>query len=139
MGVASSLMYPPGLFADTDELIALSAAAAEFDGMYISHMRDEGAHMIEAVEELITIAREAGIRAEIYHIKSSGEPNWPLFDEAVRMIEDARDEGLAGRTEAVHGPLCSRTGAGDRYRTGWSAAMRSARTSRATATSRALA
>jgi len=77
MGVASSLMYPPGLFADTDELIALSAAAAEFDGMYISHMRDEGAHMLEAVEELITIAREAGIRAEIYHIKSSGKPNWP--------------------------------------------------------------
>jgi N-acyl-D-amino-acid deacylase len=94
MGVASSLMYPPGLFADTDELIALSRAAAEFDGMYISHMRDEGAHMIEAVDELITIAREAGIRAEIYHLKSSGEPNWPLFDEAVQMVEDARAEGL---------------------------------------------
>jgi N-acyl-D-amino-acid deacylase len=95
MGVASSLMYPPGLFADTDELVALSRAAAEFDGMYISHMRDEGAHMIEAVDELLTIAREAGIRAEIYHLKSSGEPNWPLFDEAVQMVEDARAEGLA--------------------------------------------
>ena len=95
MGVASSLMYPPGLFADTDELVALSRAAAEFDGMYISHMRDEGAHMIEAVDELLTIAREAGIRAEIYHLKSAGEPNWPLFDEAVQMVEDARAEGLA--------------------------------------------
>jgi len=94
MGVASSLMYPPGLFADTDELVALSKAAAEFDGMYISHLRDEGAHMLEAIEELITIAREAGIRAEIYHLKSSGEQNWPLFDEAVKMIEDARAEGL---------------------------------------------
>ena len=94
MGVASSLMYPPGLFADTDELVALSKAAAEFDGMYISHLRDEGAHMLEAIEELITIAREAGIRAEIYHLKSSGEQNWPLFDEAVEMIEDARAEGL---------------------------------------------
>ncbi|HSM31084.1 MAG TPA: D-aminoacylase, partial [Woeseiaceae bacterium] len=94
MGVASSLMYPPGLFADTDELVALSKAAAEFDGMYISHLRDEGAHMLEAIEELITIAREAGIRAEIYHLKSSGEQNWPLFDEAVEMIEDARAESL---------------------------------------------
>jgi len=94
MGVASSLMYPPGLFADTDELIALSTAAAEFDGMYVSHLRDEGAHMLEAIEELITIAREAGIRAEIYHLKSSGEQNWPLFDDAVKMIEDARAEGL---------------------------------------------
>jgi N-acyl-D-amino-acid deacylase len=94
MGVASSLMYPPGLFADTAELIALSEAAAEYDGMYISHMRDEGAHMLEAIEELITIAREADIRAEIYHLKSSGQQNWPLFDEAVQMIEDARTEGL---------------------------------------------
>jgi N-acyl-D-amino-acid deacylase len=94
MGVASSLMYPPGLFADTAELIALSEAAAEFDGMYVSHMRDEGAHMLEAIEELITIAREAGIRAEIYHLKSSGQQNWHLFDEAVQMIEEARAEGL---------------------------------------------
>ncbi len=94
MGVASSLMYPPGLFADTGELIALAEAAAEFDGMYISHLRDEGAHMLEAIGELITIAREAGIRAEIYHLKSSGQQNWSLFDDAVKMIEDARAEGL---------------------------------------------
>jgi len=94
MGVASSLMYPPGLFADTRELIALSEAAAEFDGMYISHLRDEGAHMLEAIDELITIAREAGIRAEIYHLKSSGQQNWSLFDAAVQMIEEARAEGL---------------------------------------------
>jgi N-acyl-D-amino-acid deacylase len=94
MGVASSLMYPPGLFADTAELIALSEAAAEFDGMYVSHMRDEGAHMLEAIDELITIARETGIRAEIYHLKSSGQQNWPLFDDAVQMIEDARADGL---------------------------------------------
>jgi N-acyl-D-amino-acid deacylase len=94
MGVSSSLMYPPGLFADTAELIALSKAAAEYDGMYISHMRDEGAHMLEAIDELITIAREAVIRAEIYHLKSSGQQNWHLFDDAVKMIEDARAEGL---------------------------------------------
>ena len=94
LGVASSLMYPPGLFAETDELVELSKVAAEFDGMYISHMRDEGAHMIEAIDELLTIAREANIRAEIYHLKSSGQPNWPLFDQAVAMVEDARAEGL---------------------------------------------
>ena len=95
LGVASSLMYPPGLFADTEELIALSKVAAEYDGMYISHMRDEGAHMIEALDELLTIAREANVRAEIYHFKSSGQANWPLFDKAVAMVEDARKEGLA--------------------------------------------
>ena len=94
LGVASSLMYPPGLFADTDELIALSEVASEYGGMYISHMRDEGAHMLEAIDELLTIAREAGIRAEIYHLKSSGQPNWHLFDEAIAMVEAARAEGL---------------------------------------------
>lgn len=94
LGVASSLMYPPGLFAKTDELIELSKVAAEYDGMYISHMRDEGANMLEAIEELITIAREAGLPAEIYHFKSSGQSNWHLFDEAVAMVEAARAEGL---------------------------------------------
>jgi N-acyl-D-amino-acid deacylase len=94
IGVASSLMYPPGLFADTDELIALAEVAAEYDGLYASHMRDEGAHMLEAIDELITISREAGIRAEIYHLKSSGMDNWPLFDDAIEMIEAARAEGL---------------------------------------------
>lgn len=94
LGVASSLMYPPGLFAETDELVSLSEVAAEYGGMYISHMRDEGANMIEAIEELLTIAREAGIRAEIYHFKSSGKPNWPIFDEAVELVEAARAEGL---------------------------------------------
>ena len=94
LGVASSLMYPPGLFADTSELVELSKVAAEYDGMYISHMRDEGAHMIKAVNELITIAREADIRAEIYHLKSSGQANWPSFDKAVALVEEARAEGL---------------------------------------------
>jgi N-acyl-D-amino-acid deacylase len=94
LGVASSLMYPPGLFAQTDELIELSKVAAEYNGMYISHLRDEGAHMIEAIDELLKIAREADIRAEIYHLKSSGQPNWHLFDEAIAMVEAARAEGL---------------------------------------------
>jgi len=87
MGVASSLMYPPGLFAKTDELVALAGAAAEYDGVYASHMRDEASRMLEAIEAVITIVRETGIRAEIYHLKSSGQQNWHLFDEAVALIE----------------------------------------------------
>jgi N-acyl-D-amino-acid deacylase len=94
MGVASALIYPPGSFADTDELIALAEVAAEYDGIYISHLRSEGSMMLEALDELITIARAAEIRAEIYHLKSSGQANWPLFDEAVEMVESARAEGL---------------------------------------------
>ena len=94
LGVASSLIYPPGSFASTEELIELSKVAAEYDGLYASHMRDEGANMLEAIEELITIAREANIRAEIYHLKSSGRGNWHLFDDAITMVEKARDEGL---------------------------------------------
>jgi N-acyl-D-amino-acid deacylase len=94
LGVASALIYPPGSFAETDELIALAEVAAEYDGIYISHLRSEGAMMLEALDELLTIAREAGIRAEIYHLKSSGQANWPLFDKAVAMVESARAEGL---------------------------------------------
>jgi N-acyl-D-amino-acid deacylase len=95
LGVASSLIYPPGSFARTDELIALAAAAAEFDGLYASHVRGEGAHLLSAIEELITISRETGIRAEIYHLKASGKENWPLFDRAIARVEQARVEGLA--------------------------------------------
>jgi N-acyl-D-amino-acid deacylase len=94
LGVASSLIYPPGSFADTDELVALSEIAAEYGGMYISHIRDEAANMLTAIDELIEIARRANIRAEVYHIKSAGRDNWPLFDLALERIERARAEGL---------------------------------------------
>jgi len=94
LGVASSLIYPPGSFAKTDELVELSKVASSYNGMYISHMRDEGANMLEAIDELLTIAREADIRAEIYHFKSSGKENWHLFDPAVAKVEKARAEGL---------------------------------------------
>jgi N-acyl-D-amino-acid deacylase len=94
LGVASSLIYPPGSFAKTDELIALAEVAAEFDGIYISHVRGEGSHLLEAIGELIEIARAADIRAEIYHLKASGQKNWHLFPEAVDVVERARAEGL---------------------------------------------
>jgi N-acyl-D-amino-acid deacylase len=94
LGLASALIYPPGSFAETDEMIALAEVAAEYDGIYISHIRDEGARLLEAIGELIEIARTADIRAEIYHLKASGRANWSLFPEAVAMVEQARAEGL---------------------------------------------
>ena len=94
MGVASALIYPPGCFAKTDEIIALSKAAAEYDGMYISHMRSEGDQIVEAVEELLTIARGAKIRAEIYHLKTAGRENWPKMEQVIAMVDKARSEGL---------------------------------------------
>lgn len=94
MGVASALIYAPGFYAHTDELIALAKVAAEFDGMYISHMRSEGNNLAGAVDEFIRIAREAGIRAEIYHFKAAGKSNWPKLKAAIAKIEAARRSGL---------------------------------------------
>ena len=93
MGLGSSLIYAPAFYADTDELIELAKVAAEYDGMYISHMRSEGNQLLEALEELITSSREAGIRAEVYHLKAAGEANWPKIDQAIERIEQARSEG----------------------------------------------
>ena len=76
VGIGSSLIYAPGDYASTEELIELSKSASEYGGMYISHLRNEGVNLIEAFDELITIAREADIAAEIYHLKASREPNW---------------------------------------------------------------
>ncbi len=94
VGIASSLIYPPGSFAETDELIALAQAAAEYGGLYASHMRSEGTQLLEAIDELITISREAKIRAEIYHLKASGRTNWGKFDDAIAKIEQAQADGL---------------------------------------------
>ncbi len=94
MGVGSSLIYAPGFFADTDELIALSEVAAEYGGMYISHMRSEGARLLESVEELVAIARAADIRAEIYHLKAAGRKNWHKLEDVIARVERARAEGL---------------------------------------------
>ena len=94
LGVGSSLIYPPAFYADTAELIALCEVAAEYGGRYISHMRSEGGQFQEAVDELISIAREAGIGAEIYHLKAAGKDNFWKLDAVFRQIEAAREEGL---------------------------------------------
>ena len=99
MGLGSSLIYPPAFYASTEELIELAAVAAESGGMYISHMRSEGSRLLEAVDELIRIAREAGIRAEIYHLKAAGQPNWSKLDDVIEMIENARADGLEITTD----------------------------------------
>ncbi|MFN2446418.1 MAG: amidohydrolase family protein [Vicinamibacterales bacterium] len=94
LGVGSSLIYAPAFYAKTPELIELCRAAAEFGGMYISHMRSEGARLLEAIDELVTIAREANVPAEIYHLKAAGRDNWGKVDEALQKVESARDAGL---------------------------------------------
>jgi N-acyl-D-amino-acid deacylase len=94
MGVGSSLIYAPGNFARTDELVALSEEAGRCGGMYISHMRSEGDAIAEALDELIEISRRSGAPAEIYHLKLSGRSNWDRFEEVVGKIEAARAEGL---------------------------------------------
>lgn len=94
LGVGSSLIYAPAFYASTEELIELNKVAAEYGGRYISHIRSEGNRLLEAVEELITIAREAGIGAEIYHLKAAGQNNWHKMDQVFEMVEAARTEGL---------------------------------------------
>ncbi|ABF53180.1 N-acyl-D-amino-acid deacylase family protein [Sphingopyxis alaskensis] len=99
MGVGSSLIYAPGSYAETDELVALTSEAAKCGGMYISHMRSEGDRIEEAVDELIEISRRSGAPAEIYHLKMAGRSNWDKLDTIVKKIEDARGEGLRITTD----------------------------------------
>lgn len=94
MGVGSSLIYAPGTFAETPELVALATASAQCGGMYISHMRNESDHVLDAVDELITIARQSGGPAEIYHLKQAGTGNWDKIDPIIAKIEKARSEGI---------------------------------------------
>ena len=93
LGIASALIYAPGFYATTEELIEISKAAAEHKGMYISHMRSEGNRLVEAVEELIRISREAGLPAEIYHLKAAGQANWSKLDAVIALVEAARKNG----------------------------------------------
>jgi N-acyl-D-amino-acid deacylase len=94
LGIGSSLIYAPAFYASTEELIELCKVAAAYGGKYISHMRSEGNRLIEAVEELLRISREARIPAEIYHLKAAGQRNWSKMDRVIEMIEAARREGL---------------------------------------------
>ena len=94
LGIGTSLIYPPAFYAKTDELIELCKVAAKYQGKYISHMRSEGNQLLEAFDELLRISREAGIPAEVYHIKAAGQKNWGKIDNLLSRIESAQKEGL---------------------------------------------
>jgi N-acyl-D-aspartate/D-glutamate deacylase len=94
LGIGTSLIYPPAFYAKTDELIELCKVAAKYQGKYISHMRSEGNQLLQGLGELVRISREAGIPAEVYHIKAAGQKNWPKEDELLSRVEAAQKEGL---------------------------------------------
>lgn len=93
-GVASALIYPPGAFAGTDELISVTAAAAPFGGMYITHLRSEADRLLEAIDEAIEVGTQAGVPVEIYHLKAAGQRNWHKAELAVAKIDSARAAGI---------------------------------------------
>jgi len=95
MGLTTALIYTPAVFAKTDELVELAKVASEAGGMYIAHMRSEGNRLLDAIDETLTIAREAHIRAEIYHLKAAGQSNWSRLGDAIAKIEAARKSGVA--------------------------------------------
>ncbi len=95
LGISSALIYAPACYAKTDELVALCRAVAEYSGLHISHLRSESSRLLEAADELIHIARQARIPAEIYHLKAAGRPNWHKLDALIQKVEAARAEGLA--------------------------------------------
>lgn len=99
LGIGSSLIYAPAFYSSTEELIELCKVAAKYDGMYISHMRSEGDRLLESLDELIRIAAEADIRAEVYHLKMSGQKNWSKYDQVVQKIDSARAAGLQITTD----------------------------------------
>ncbi|HYM95439.1 MAG TPA: D-aminoacylase [Chitinophagaceae bacterium] len=94
LGVTCALIYPPDNFAKTDELVALCKEASEYGGTYISHIRSEGNKLIEAINEIITISKEANIPVEICHFKAAGRTNWSKIDPAISLVEKARKEGI---------------------------------------------
>ena len=94
IGIGSSLIYAPADYADTNELIELSKVASAYGGRYISHMRNEDSRILSAVDELIEIAEQANIPAEIYHLKASRQSNYHLLDSVIDKVEKARDKGL---------------------------------------------
>ena len=93
LGLGTALIYPPGRFADTDELVSLCEIVGRYDGLYISHMRSEGDQFLECLDELLEIGRRASVRAEVYHLKAAGQHNWPKMKLAIEAIEAARESG----------------------------------------------
>ena len=94
IGLSTALIYPPGTYAKTGELIELARVAAQNGGVYFSHMRNESAGVLEAIQETIRIGEEAHLPVHIYHLKAAGQDNWPLMTKALALIQSARDRGV---------------------------------------------
>ena len=94
LGVSSALIYTPASFARTDELAALATEAGRCGGIYITHMRSEADRLLEAVDETISIARQSGAPAEIYHLKAGGKSNWSKLDDVIPKVNSARKAGI---------------------------------------------
>jgi len=94
LGVGAALIYTPGTYAKTDELIALAEVAGEFGGTYVAHMRSEGDRLLEALDETIRIAQAGHVHGEVYHFKAAGEANWPKMQQAIDKIDAARRAGV---------------------------------------------
>ena len=116
LGVGTSLIYPPASYSTTAELVALARASAPYGGVYISHMRGEGDRLLEAADELIAIADQAGVPAEIYHIKAAGAANWGKFDALLAKVDSARRAGLRISADMYTYPASS-TGLTSRFPT----------------------
>lgn len=95
LGIGAALIYAPGFYAKTPELVALAKVAGESGGGYVAHMRSEANRLNEAVDETIRIAREAGVHGEIYHLKAAGRSNWPKMKDVLAKIDAARKEGVS--------------------------------------------
>jgi N-acyl-D-amino-acid deacylase len=94
IGLSTALIYPPGTYAKTEEIIELAKIAAQYGGIYFSHMRNESGQLLEAIQETIRIGEEAHIPVHIYHLKAAGQDNWPLMTKALLLIQSARDRGV---------------------------------------------
>ena len=107
LGVASALIYNPGVYAETDELVALAETAGRCGGIYATHMRSEGTRLLEAIDETIEISRRSGTPADIYHMKAAGRANWQKIGDAIARIEAARAAGTRISTEMYTYPAAS--------------------------------
>ena len=94
VGTSTSLIYPPAVYAGTDELIELTRVAGEYGGVYFTHMRNESHAVLDAIREAIEVGAGAGVPVHIYHLKAAGRDNWPLMERALALIDSARAEGL---------------------------------------------
>jgi N-acyl-D-amino-acid deacylase len=94
LGIGSSLIYAPGSYADTEELVALCEVAGRYGGTYASHVRNEGSELLSAIDELLEIVRRSGVHGEMWHLKAAGQPEWPLMVPALEKLQGARDDGV---------------------------------------------